>query len=195
MSGETLCVRHNAYLETQCLCGDNVSLETKYVCMETQFVTGETQCMIGCTMYVWRHHVRHTQCVSGHDVCLETACVTGDIIWTQCVSGGTMCVWWKHVSPEIVRHNVYLKSQCVSGGHNVLSTMSVPQSRRVPGKLYKPRGLNTKHTIPQGFNTKCNNIQHQMHMIQTLSFDIPSPKPKHFKHQNQVHLTPAIYLV
>ena len=156
MSGETLCVRHNAYLETQCLCGDNVSLETKYVCMETQFVTGETQCMIGCTMYVWRHHMRHTQCVSGHHVCLETACVTGDGIWTQCVSGGTMCVWWKHVSPEIVRLNMYLKKQCLSGGHNVLSTMSVPQSRRAPGQLYKPRGLNTKNTIPQGFNTKCN---------------------------------------
>ena len=120
-----------------------------------------------------RQHLGHTQCVSGHHVGLETACVIGDTIWTQCVSGGTMCVWWNNVSPEIVRHNVYLKRQCVSGGHNVLSTMSMPQSCRVPGKSYKSRGFNTKNTIPQGFNTKCTNIKHQMHVIKTLSFDIP----------------------
>ena len=99
--------------------------------------------------------MRHTQCVSGHHVCLETACVTGDIIWTQCVFGGTMCIWWNNVNPELVRH-VYLKRQYVSGGHNALSILSMPQSRRVPEKSYKPRCFNTTNLIPQGIYTKCN---------------------------------------
>ena len=85
-----------------------------------------TQCVSGSRMCVWSRTVNlETKCVCGygdtmcdwkHKVCLETPCVSdAACVWTPCVSGEAMCNW---------RHNV-CQTQCVSGDTMCVCTQCV----------------------------------------------------------------------